>query len=107
MIPKQIFFVWFGEEKPKYVDFSINAWKKMNPFFNVELIWEHDFYNVSNKDIRETWDLIHTKDTEYYKLYYREWSKKNLHKTNIGRIICFSDCFRSYLLDKYGGIYRL
>ena len=43
MIPKILHFIWFGE-KPKYVDYCIDAFSKMNPSFQINLMWNLNVY---------------------------------------------------------------
>ena len=38
MIPKQLFFIWLGDNKPKYVDFAVKTFKDVNPDFKVDLM---------------------------------------------------------------------
>ena len=105
MIPKQLFFIWFGENKPEYVDFSINAFKEINPNFNVELIWEKDPFKSNNNDIKDVLELIHDKNTSYYEIANRPYAKQ-YYFNYIGELTKLSDCFRFYLINKYGGIYK-
>ena len=104
MIPKQLFFIWFGD-KPNYVDFSIKAFKDINPSFNVELIYEKDPYRSSNKDIKYILESLNDKSTPYYELCNREYAKKFYYKNDIGKLSALCDCLRFYLINKYGGIY--
>lgn len=39
MIPRRLFFIWLGYHLPKYALFAINAFKKMNPSFEVKIVY--------------------------------------------------------------------
>jgi mannosyltransferase OCH1-like enzyme len=38
MIPKILHFIWFGNNIPSYVYFSINTFKRINPDFSIHFI---------------------------------------------------------------------
>ena len=50
MIPKNLFFIWFGDNPPKYCEFVINTFKEVNPDFKVEFIRkdQHELDNWEN-----------------------------------------------------------
>ena len=104
MIPKVIYFIWFGKEKPDYSINSFNNFKNVNCTYSIEYIYERDPFNSSNKDIKICLDLINTKGTFYYKFYNRSFAKKHQFSSN-GIFTRLSACLRFYLLYTYGGIY--
>ena len=108
MIPKHLFFIWFGDEQPKYVDFSINSFKKINPDFKIDLIR----YNIKQLENREKvsvydhnvyncLDYILSNDSE------QKYSSIISKFKKIGRktIQILSNVVRLDLLNEYGGIY--
>jgi mannosyltransferase OCH1-like enzyme len=99
MIPKQLFFIWFGDNKPNYVDFSISKFKEVNPDFNIEFIHEKDPFSSSNEDIKECIELKNT--------YFKNFLNRKFCIERFGNypLMVFSDIYRFYLLKKYGGIY--
>jgi hypothetical protein len=99
MIPKQLFFIWFGDNKPNYVDFAIKNFKNVNPDFNIELIYEKDPFKSNNKDIKE---CIELQNNLYFNFINRNFCKRHFFDC---KNMILSDCFRFYLLKKYGGIY--
>jgi mannosyltransferase OCH1-like enzyme len=107
MIPKQMFFIWLGEEKPLYVDFSINAYKKANPDFKINLIeytslqiekrmevskYDHNVYNCLDY-INSDKECYYTEAIKEYKLYRRR------------PLQILANVLRLDLLNEYGGIY--
>jgi mannosyltransferase OCH1-like enzyme len=104
MIPKQLFFIWFGDNKPNYVDFAVNAFKKVNSDFNIELIYEKDPFSSSNEDIKYCCDIVDHKIhiEKYDNRLKSEWFVQQ-YKNNKRQRLC--DIFREYLINKYGGIY--
>jgi hypothetical protein len=90
MIPKQIFFIWLGDEKPKYVDFAVNAFKEVNPDFKIDLI-EWSINDVENpKD-----ELLKKSVDEAIKLNRKD--RKFVQSV--------ANIYRYTLLKHYGGIY--
>ena len=96
MIPKQLFFIWLGDNKPKYVDFAVKTFKDVNPDFKVDLMeWKiEDIENPKDKCLIEAINNI-----ENDLLKRRPWYK------NRPKIINIADTYRYVLLNKYGGIY--
>ena len=107
MIPKQLFFIWLGDNKPDYVDFAINAFKEVNPDFKVDLIWFNDkdveestnhSGQISNilpeKSINNCLEL--SKNTSYVDRYK---SSLSVYKIKL------SLSLRYFYLNNYGGIY--
>ena len=43
MIPRQLFFIWLGDDVPLYAKYSMNAYKELNPDFKINFI----HYNVT------------------------------------------------------------
>ena len=54
MIPKKLFFIWIGRDIPKYVYFSMDAFKKMNDGFDIELVHIPQLFGSNNADVIET-----------------------------------------------------
>ena len=108
MIPKKIFFVWLGDNKPNYVDFAINAFRDVNPSFDTQLI------HYSDNDI----ELSKKFEGPISKILSKECIQSKLHKSlndkaYIDRYkssdmvykISLSVPIRYSILKKYGGIY--
>lgn len=90
MIPKQIFFIWLGNNKPDYVNFSINAFREVNPDFKIDLIeWSIE-------------DIENPKDELLIKAIKRSCKNRARYPKIIQMI---GDKYRDLLLKKYGGIY--
>ena len=90
MIPKQLFFIWLGDNRPDYVNFAVNVFKKVNPDFNVDLIeWKI-------KDIENPKDELLRKSI---KIAIKENRKDRKFIQSVANI------YRYELLHKYGGIY--
>ena len=105
MIPKQLFFIWLGDEQPDYINYAIKAYKDMNPDFKVDLIrytkdevihTSDSVINTCKKYIDLTKKGIQNKYFDFIK--YRMESKFNY-------IQLLSDFIRFELLYYYGGIY--
>jgi hypothetical protein len=106
MIPKQLFFIWFGDTQPNYVNFSINAFKEVNPDFKINFL-RYTINDLNNKNIVSEFDntvydcinYIYNLNDKYidtikrYKSYNRKF------------IIILADIVRLELLYRYGGIY--
>ena len=104
MIPKRLFFIWIGNNVPPYVDFCINAFKKVNSDFEIEFVHENSINN-DNSDFKEVSDILKDKKSTYYKIWCSPFKKYNLNHSTISRNIWFSDILRIHLINKYGGIY--
>ena len=116
MIPRRLLFIWLGYHLPKYALFAINAFKKMNPSFDVKLVCRsvdqlEKLYNTKScladevdDLIRQCLRLIVDKSIQTpYRLYIehqRRIYSKHVHVVNL-----LSDILRIALLNKYGGIY--
>lgn len=111
MIPKKIWFIWFGDNKPNYVDFAINAFREANPDFNIELI------HKTIKDIEDPSDKKYDKEIKeciYYILNKDNPRKNILYKKSIIAYTTYSkrrfiqilaNIFRLKIINTYGGIY--
>ena len=104
MIPKNIFFIWLGDNVPTFSNFAFENFKKINPEFKME------FLHYKTKDIDEIYfnkKILNEYDKDLYNsisetLEYPEYSlDHNLYKM----VRKISNYFRYYLLNKYGGIY--
>ena len=100
MIPKQIFFLWFGNKKPNYVDFAVNSFKRINSDFKVDLI------NYTTEQL-ENWENCNDEilKNTIKELKSRKWHNKFMPFNNKFIVVHISDTYRRKLLNKYGGIY--
>lgn len=108
MIPKQIFFIWLGDNKPNYVDFAINAFKEVNPSFkiihlhykkiDIENIGKSKRYTKNDYDI-SLYNSIH--------FILKQINDKDPSLKNNPRkfIQLLANAYRHGLLRKYGGFY--
>ena len=90
MIPKQIFFIWLGDNKPNYVDFAVKNFSDINPSFKIDLIeWKvNDIENPKDPLLIEAID-----------------SAIKLNRKDRKFIQSVANIYRYTLLRKYGGIY--
>lgn len=97
MIPKNLFFIWFGDNPPKYCEFAINAFKEVNPDFKVEWI------RKSSNEI----DNFENSNDELLKISCIKVIKSNniINKKRLNFYCYVSDIYRRLLIKKYGGIY--
>ena len=116
MIPRRLVFIWLGYHLPEYAVFSIAAFQKMNPDFEVKLInrnvsqfekiYASSINSLDEDDqlIKECIQFIIDKQiqTPYrdYIEHQRRIYAKDFHIVNI-----LSDLLRIAFLNKYGGIY--
>ena len=105
MIPKQIFFIWFGDKKPDYVDYSIKAFKDINSDFNVNFINYSidDVLHCDDSVLRYCKDLIFKTKKGIQNKYFEYINFRLKSKFNFIQIL--SDFLRFELLYYYGGIY--
>lgn len=90
MVPKQIFFIWLGDQKPDFVDFSMNAFREVNPSFKVDLVW---------------WTIAQIENTEDRILRGSiDWTLGH-RRPHLRFIQNLADVYRMSLLNEYGGIY--
>lgn len=114
MIPKSLFFIWIGA-RPKFTQFAVDSYKRMNPSFNVnfvhypvqqlELLY---FSRNAKTDIDQLCidviDNILGIRSEYSSLVTRQAIQ--LSKTSdIPFVQLFCDVLRLALLNKLGGLY--
>lgn len=113
-IPKRLFFIWFGNQCPKYVYFCIDNFKRKNPSFEIV------FLKKTIKEIEEIWfkNIINDKydltirkcqeevisESGIYSEYIKN-QKYNLYKKDIRFIQILSDIVRVELINEFGGIY--
>lgn len=104
MIPKQLFFIWFGD-LPDYATYSMNSFKQMNPDFNVDLIHYsiNDVVNCNDTLINHCKDLIFKTKKGIRNKYFDYIKHRIESKFNFIQIL--SDFLRFELLYYYGGIY--
>ena len=106
MIPKLLIFIWLGSEPPDYGKFCIDAFRKVNPEFEIMLVNEVDVEHPKNEDVKECMRLVYSKDYNIYKhMVERPWAKVHLKINKKANLAAYSDALRLYLLNKYGGIY--
>ena len=101
MIPKQIFFVWIGNNQPKYVNFAINAFKEINSDFKIDLI-KYSLEDINNYEKLNDQIL---KDTIYSIIKKRIIYNYGIPFDNRHLIQHICDSYRNFLIEKYGGIY--
>ena len=97
LIPKQMFYIWFGDNIPNYTNIVINQFKELHPDYKDDLI----HYNVEElNDVQKTKDKLLIKADEYV-------VKKSQNYLNGKRsyIIEMADIYRSLLIDEYGGFF--
>ena len=95
MIPKNLFFLWFGDNIPDNADWVMESFKEVNPDFHVE------FIHYTKKDIEN----YSSKNDELLTLSYEIAIKNEAKLRKYGLYCTISDYYRSYLIRKYGGIY--
>lgn len=108
MIPKQLFFIWVGDTVPKYADFCVDTFSKVNPDFKINFLkyTVDDIENLDSKNVTEFDNEVKNCIT-----FIR---KKNIAYTNLIRHYIIDrrkfcqilvNILRLELLNKYGGIY--
>lgn len=114
MIPKRLFFVWFGNSMPNYVEFSIGNFKEVNPDFEIVRVFrsvreierigsaDFDFNSRYDVQIRRCIDSLLGRN-DFYGEYI--WNQKNVYGKNLRFIQILSDIVRMELMNEYGGIY--
>lgn len=101
-IPKNMFFIWFGDYVPNHILWTIDCFKKVNPDFSVEFIRE----NVDSINNKKCSSIVNDTIDELLDNY--QFHKERLYGcsiTNPRFIVLLSDILRFKLTDKYGGIY--
>ena len=106
MIPKILHFIWFGNTIPKYVNFSINMFKCINPTYNIHFIHktiyelEHMHINSIDDDLLMKCILaICNKSNKFINTI------NHCKRSYITFIQILADVYRLELLSYYGGIY--
>ena len=109
MIPKNLFFIWLGDNKPDYVDYAINAFKEVNPDFQVDLI-EYSVEEIENiESLQKSIYDVHVRNCVSYilkksdKIFRHHVSQfyRGLRKF----IQTIANMLRFEILNHYGGIY--
>ena len=54
MIPRILHFIWFGRNRPKYVDYSISGFMKANPQFKLDFVENPSDFGWLLDDVRAT-----------------------------------------------------
>ncbi len=76
-IPKRLFFIWFGDEIPDFVDFSIENHRKVNKNFQVvfirrtiqqleNILLKNITENDYDTDIKKSWNVLHDEKSVYF-----------------------------------------
>ena len=105
-IPKQLFFIWIGDIVPSYAKTSINAFKQVNPDFEVTLLHHTDsslerVWNGSESDPpfkRALERVLKGQDS------YVQW-QASFYGQQLSFNQLLSDVARLEVLNQYGGIY--
>lgn len=110
MIPKVLWMIWLGDNKPEYVDFSVDVFKNVNPTFTVNYLWykKEDIERLGNlessKIISIETDIILYNSIKWILKQIKE--KDNSLKNNPRKFIqLLANSFRVSLLNKFGGFY--
>lgn len=111
MIPKILHFIWFGRHIPKYVQFSIGAFQKVNSDFKIHFVY---------RDIKTVEEIIDDKEKckndddvllrrcglsilNQDELYIN--TVNHCKKSKLKFIQILLDIYRLDILNYYGGIY--
>ena len=105
-LPKNIFLIWFGDQRPILIDEVVAQYKKMNPRWNVEFIWR------TKNDVMYSHDHIMSRCRGYI-MQVANRTGSNEHSERIkceieqklNYIQILSDIYRFELLRERGGIY--
>ena len=111
-IPKNIFFIWLGNNIPSYALYAVQAFKQANNNFHIQLVHKtiNEIENVNVSDIidqclLDSINIIFNK----YKIpkQYKEYvnNQKKIYGNDIRFIQLLSDIFRVQLTNSIGGIY--
>ena len=115
MIPQILHFIWIGD-KPKYVSFAIEAYKKVNPNCNINLAsfsvkhFEEIYFDkhIYNENEQIAYDALNDifngeKYQDILKIFMNGYQHINYSNTPFQQI--FVDIYRLALLNRYGGLY--
>ena len=94
-----MYFIWFGENKPPYVDFSISTFKKINPDFEIFFINEINIRTSKNPYVIECLEKINDSRTKYYNIFHAKHFKGTENKSEILFSTAFSDALRFMIID--------
>lgn len=90
---KAILFIWFGDEKPKYINWSLENFRRMNPGWDVRYV---EYSNEQLKNYKEQNDpvLAETSPNKCFSYWVDDYKRKYLamHKDEFV-IYCDLDCF--------------
>lgn len=105
IIPKNLFFIWIGDSIPNYVNFATQAFKKINPTFNI--CFNHITIDMIEHRKNQIVDrcceyIIDAADGKYnkYSIFINRYIKE---KRKFCQIL--ANVLRFELLYEYGGIY--
>lgn len=112
-IPKILWFIWLGDNKPNYADYTMKTFKEVNPDFQI------NFLNCTTEQLNNlSYDTNYTgydKDIFFcieeilnykYSIYYTTINKYlNISDKKRKCVVVLVNILRQHLLNKYGGIY--
>ena len=106
VIPKNLVFVWIGEQIPTYAKFAMQSFKKANPDFNIVLKHIVDWDSSNDKHVNYVKTGIKNKNGFFGKFYVRSFFSK-FHKlgSKVDKNVMYSDMLRFSVLNDIGGIY--
>jgi len=97
--------VWFGKDEPPYVRFAIDSFGKVNPDFEINFVRVENPKESDNLDIVECMKELEDETSKYYRIFHSPHFEKCEGRNETMFNVPFSDAFRIFLLDTYGGIY--
>ena len=111
MIPKRLFFIWFGDTEAKYVKVSTNIFKEINPDYEfnflrynisrIDNLKPENFEDKYDKDVYKCIrDILEFNKDSFYFKPLKYYISQNRRFTQI-----LSNILRLELLNNYGGIY--
>ena len=120
MIQRNLFLFWLGDNIPLYINNVINAYKNVNPLFNIifihyslqdiQNIFNGNIKNINDTLLKNSIDIILNHDLHYEnninKTYmYILHQQEDLYGKEIRFIQLLSDIYRIQLINYHGGIY--
>lgn len=114
MIPKRMIFIWLGFSVPKFAHFAMQAFREVNPSFEVCLVHKttkqlEDIYfgNCSNNIDQTVLECIQVILDKNKSTPYRSYieHQRSIYGKHIKLVNILSDVLRIALLNDLGGIY--
>ena len=105
-IPKNLIFVWIGDNVPEWAKFSMNQFKIVNPQYNI--IFKHiiDWNSSIDEDVVYVKNRLHIKNSFWGSYFERPFIQKLVNiGSKVSNNVAISDIFRFHLMNRYGGIY--